>query len=161
MEIDIPKFRVDLLCFRMWNDGRIMLQFLVDIFFKGRKKHRYKVHHASVVVAVPSREGTANSWTVQVIDVSLGGAAFIYEGSPAELAKSGLIKLSEGEAIKFKTVSDIESPEGPTFRRRGVQFKWSGVLGNEQIIRFINEHGLHAGGSEGLRPPGRPSNAPG
>jgi hypothetical protein len=96
-----------------------------------------------------------------VIDISLGGAAFIYEGSPADLAKSGLIKFSDGEAVKFETISDIGSSEGATHRRRGVKFKWTGVLGNEQIIQFINEHGLHAGGREGLRPPDRPAHVAG
>lgn len=137
-----------------------MFQFLVNVFFKDRKNHRYLVHNGSVVVVVPTTDGTKIEWSVQVIDISLGGAAFIYEGSPVDLAKSGLIKLSEGEAVKFKTVSDIVSPEGPMFRRRGVQFKWKGVLGNGQIIRFINEYGIHAGGREGLRPPGRPAHIP-
>lgn len=130
-----------------------MLQFLVNIFFKGRKDHRYLVHHRSVVVVVPVKDQTKMTWSVQVIDVSLGGAAFIYEGSPADLAKSGLIRLSDGEAVKFKTVSDIESSEGSAYRRRGVKFQWKGVLGKEHIIKFINEHGIHAGGREGLRPP--------
>lgn len=131
-----------------------MLQFLVNLFFKGRKNHRYLVHNNSVVVVVPTKDGTKIKWSVQVIDISLGGAAFIYEGSPADLAKSGLIRLSDGEAVKFKTVSDVESSEGSTYRRRGVKFEWKGVLGKEQIIKFINEHGIHAGGREGLRPPG-------
>ena len=131
-----------------------MLQFLVNLFFKGRKNHRYLVHDSSVVVIVPSKDGTEIKWSVQVIDISLGGAAFIYEGSPANLAKSGLIRLSDGEAVKFKTVSDVESSEGSTYRRRGVKFEWKGVLGKEQIFKFINEHGIHAGGREGLRPPG-------
>ena len=137
-----------------------MLQFLVNLFFKDRRNHRYPVHNSSVVVVVPAKDGTKTKWSVQVIDISLGGAAFIYEGSPADLAKSGLIKLSDGEAVKFKTVSDVESSEGATYRRRGVKFEWKGVLGNEQVIQFINEHGLHAGGREGLRPPGRPAHVP-
>ena len=138
-----------------------MLQFLVNLFFKDRKNHRYLVHNGTVVVVLPTKAGTKIKWSVQVIDISLGGAAFIYEGSPADLAKSGLIRLSDGEAVKFKTVSDVESSEGSTYRRRGVKFEWKGVLGKEQIIQFINEHGLHAGGPEGLRPPGRPAHAPG
>lgn len=137
-----------------------MLQFLVNLFFKDRRNHRYPVHGRSVVVVVPTEDGTKMKWSVQVIDISLGGAAFIYEGSPADLAQSGLIQLSEGEAVKFKTVSDIESSGGSNHRRRGVKFKWKGVLGNKQIIRFINEHGLYAGGREGLRPPGRSAHAP-
>ena len=130
-----------------------MLQFLVNLFFKERKNHRYLVHNGSVVV-VPTKDGSKFKRSGQVIDISLGGAAFIYEGSPADLAKSGLIRLSDGEAVKFKTVSDVESSEGSTYRRRGIKFKWKGVLGKEQIFQFISEHGLHTGGREGLRSPG-------
>jgi hypothetical protein len=137
-----------------------MLRFLVNLFFKDRKNHRYLVHNGGVVV-IPATDGIKMHWPVRIIDISLGGAAFIYEGSPSDLAESGLIKLSEGEAVKFKTISDAEFPEGAAHRRRGVQFKAKGVSDNEQIIRFINEHGLHAGGREGLRPPGRSNGIPG
>jgi hypothetical protein len=130
-----------------------MRKFLVNLFFKDRKNHRYLVHDGSVVVVVPTKDGTEIKWSVQVIDISLGGAAFVYEGSPADLAKSGFIRLSDSEAVKFKTISDVESSVGSTYRRRGVKFEWKGILGNKQIIKFINEYGLHAGGREGLRPP--------
>jgi hypothetical protein len=138
-----------------------MLKFLVNLFFKDRKNHRYLVHDCNFVVVVPTKEGTEIKWSVQVIDISLGGAAFVYEGSPADLAKSGLIRLSDSEAVKFTTISDVEPSEGSSYRRRGVKFEWKGVLGNNQIIQFINKHGLHAGGREGLRPPGRPTHVPG
>ena len=137
-----------------------MLQFLKKLFNK-RKDHRYPVHNGSVVVVVPTKDGTKIKWKVQVIDISLGGAAFIYEGSPDDLAKSGFIRLSNDvpEAVEFKTVSDVECSEGSTYRRRGVKFEWKGVyrrrgdkfewmgiLGKKQLIEFIKEHGLHAGG---------------
>ena len=131
-----------------------------SIFFKDRKDHRYQVHNGSIVVVVPAKDGTKIKWKVQVIDISLGGAAFIYEGSPDDLAKSGLIRVSNDvpESVEFNTVSDVVYPEGSTYRRRGVKFEWkgvyhkrgdkfewSGILGKKQIAEFIKEHGIQAG----------------
>jgi hypothetical protein len=124
-----------------------MLQFFKKLFFKERKDHRYLIHNGSFVVVVPAKDGSKIKWKVQVMDISLGGAAFIYEGSPDDLAKSGLIRLSNGlpEAAKFETVSDVECSEGSTYRRRGVKFEWKGVLGKKQLVEFIKEHGIQAG----------------
>ena len=138
-----------------------MLQFLKKLFFKNRKYHRHLVHNRSLVVIVPTNDGTEIKWKVNVIDISLGGAAFIYEGSPDDLAKSGLIRFSNDvpETVGFETVSDVECSEGSTHRRRGVKFKWKcgyrrcgvkfewmGDLGKKQLAEFIKEHGLPAGG---------------
>jgi len=71
-----------------------MLQFLEKLFFKGRKYPRHLVHNGSFVVVIPTKDGNTIKWKVKVLDISLGGAAFIYEGSPNDLAKSGLIRLS-------------------------------------------------------------------
>ena len=138
-----------------------MLKFLLNLFFKDRRNHRYLVQNTSVVVVVPAQDGTKTKWSVQVIDISLGGAAFIYEGSPDDLAKSGLIRFSNDvpETVRFDTVSDVECSEGSTYRRCGVKFEWKGgyrrhgdkfewmgILGEKQLDEFIKEHGLSAGG---------------
>ena len=121
-----------------------MLQFLEKLFFKGRKYPRHLVHNGSFVVVIPTKDGNTIKWKVKVLDISLGGAAFIYEGSPDDLAKSGLIRLSNDmpEAVEFKTVSDSECSEGSTYRRRGVKFEWKGFLGKKQLVEFIKEYGL-------------------
>ena len=82
-----------------------------------------------------------------IIDISLGGSAFIYEGSPDDLGKSGLIRLSNDmpEAVEFKTVSDAECSEGSTYRKRGVKFEWKGFLGKKQLVEFIEEYGQEIG----------------
>ena len=134
-----------------------MLRSLVYLFYRSRRNHRYRVNHRRVDVRIPTKDGRETKWAVRVTDISLGGTAFIYEGSPADLAKSGLIALSEGDAVKFKTVWDIESTEEPRCRRRGVRFQRKGILCNNQIIQFINHHALHGGGREGLRPPDQPA----
>jgi hypothetical protein len=125
-----------------------MLQFLKKLFFKNRIDNRYLIHNGSLVVVVPTKDGNIIEWKVQVIDISLGGAAFIYEGSPDDLAKSGLIRFPNDvpDAVVFKTVSDLECSEGSTYRRRGVKFEWKDVLGKKLLDEFIKEHGLDAGG---------------
>jgi hypothetical protein len=119
--------------------------FLKKLFFKNRKDHRHLIEKGSFVVITPTKQGNTTQWKVNVIDISYGGAAFIYEGSPHDLAKNGLIKFSDNmpEAADFKTVSDIESSTGSSYRRRGVKFEWKGVLGETQLIKFIKEHGIH------------------
>ena len=116
-----------------------MLQFLKKLFFKNRIDNRYLIQNGSLVVVVPTKDGNIIEWKVQVIDISLGGAAFIYKGSPDDLAKSGLIRFPNDvpDAVVFKTVSDLECSEGSTYRRRGVKFEWKGVLGKTMLDVFI------------------------
>lgn len=121
-----------------------MLKFLKRFFFKDRRYPRHLVHNGSFVIVHPIKDGTSLKWEVKVIDISLGGAAFIYEGSPDDLAKSGVIRFANGmpDAVDFNTVSDIECSEGSNFRRRGVKFEWKGFVGKKQLVKFIEEYGL-------------------
>lgn len=121
-----------------------MLQAFKKLFFKHRRRYPRHLVNGSFVLVVPSKDGNETKWKVDVIDISLGGAAFIYEGSPEDLAKSGLIKLSKDmpEAVEFKTVTDVSCAEGSNFRRRGVKFEWKGFLGRKQLNDFIKEYGL-------------------
>jgi hypothetical protein len=121
-----------------------MLQFLKELFFKDRRHYPRHLVNGSFVLVVPTKEGNTSKWKVDVIDISLGGAAFIYEGSPDDLAKTGLIKLSNDmpEALEFKTISDVECSKGSTYRKRGVKFEWKGFLGKKQLLEFIEEYGL-------------------
>jgi len=81
----------------------------------------------------------------------MGGAAFIYQGNPEALEKSGALKLIAKEMslqrVKFDTVSDIPVPRSTkpsetTFRRRGVKFKWIGVLEEAELNKFMKEAGI-------------------
>jgi len=121
-----------------------MLQFLKKLLFKGRRYPRYLVHNGSFVIIHPEKDGTSVKWKVKAIDISLGGAAFIYEGSPEDLVNSGLIRFDNDmpDAVDYNTVSDVECSEGSNFRRRGVKFEWKGFLGKKQLENFIKEYGL-------------------
>jgi hypothetical protein len=124
---------------------------LLRKIFKPRKQQRFLVRNGTfVVIVTPGKHGQEKQRKVHMIDISTGGAAFIYEGSPVELEDSGFIKISAStpheEKIYFETVSDIPAPgatetEEP-FRRRGIKFTWMGALGESYLKDFIKEKGL-------------------
>jgi c-di-GMP-binding flagellar brake protein YcgR len=100
---------------------------------ENRQHQRFMVPRGTFVIASP---GTDKEWKVQAIDISQGGLAFIYQGSKEDLDKSGVLKILVKDAnlenMKFETVSDEPVPESTgtslSSRRRGVKFKWMGVL---------------------------------
>jgi hypothetical protein len=117
------------------------------MLFKPRTQQRFSVKNGTFVIVSP---GTDKEQKVQVIDISLGGAAFIYQGSPEELEASGVLKVltdAPGLAkVNFDTVSDRPTPESQQtsepFRRRSVKFKWMGVLEKAELKSFIKEAGI-------------------
>jgi hypothetical protein len=117
------------------------------MLFKPRIYRRFTVKSGTFVIVSP---GTDREQRVEIIDISLGGAAFIYRGSPEELEESGVLKvLAEApglEKVNFDTVSDRPTSEAlrtsEPFRRRGVKFKWMGVLEKAELKSFIKEVGI-------------------
>jgi hypothetical protein len=100
------------------------------------------VQNGTFVIVSP---GTDKEQKVQVIDISQGGAAFIYQGSKEDLVTSGVLKIlvenASLEKVNFETVSDEPAP-GSTdtslpSRRRGVKFKWMGVLEKADLRNFV------------------------
>jgi hypothetical protein len=110
--------------------------------FAPRNHQRFMVQNGTFVIVSP---GTDKERKVQVIDISQGGAAFIYQGSKEELEASGVLKMlvekTRLEKVHFETVSDEPVP-GLTdtslpFRRRGVKFKWMGVMENADLKDYL------------------------
>ena len=108
-----------------------------------RQHQRFMVPKGTLVIVSP---GTDREWKVQAIDISHGGLAFIYQGSKEDLDTSGALKILDKNAdlenVNFETVSDEPAP-GSTdtslpSRRRGVKFKWMGVLGKQDLRDFVN-----------------------
>jgi hypothetical protein len=112
--------------------------------FKHRKHQRFAVQNGTFVIVSPS---TDQERKVLIADISPGGTAFIYQGSPTELAESGFLKMFDttptSDRVEFVTVSDIPIPgstqTSESFRRRGVKFQWMGVLGKAELRDFIKE----------------------
>ncbi|RPJ14663.1 MAG: PilZ domain-containing protein [Desulfobacteraceae bacterium] len=106
-------------------------------FSKRRKYIRYNVRNDTFVNLVPGKQ------KVQMVDISLGGAAFIYNGRPEDLNASEALNLPNLQRLHFDTVSDISAPgyaQSPDdFRRCGVKFKWIGATDKAELSRFIEE----------------------
>ena len=110
--------------------------------FAPRCHKRFMVQNGTFVIVSP---GTDKEQKVQVIDISQGGAAFIYQGSEEDIETSGILKmLAENpslEKVHFETVSDEPAP-GSTdpslpYRRRGVKFNWMGVMETADLKKFV------------------------
>jgi hypothetical protein len=110
--------------------------------FAPRIHQRFMVQNGTFVIVSP---GTDKEQKVQVIDISQGGAAFIYQGSTEDLETSGILKMivesPNLEKVNFETVSD-ELALGPTdtslpYRRRRVKFKWMGVMEKADLKTFV------------------------
>lgn len=116
---------------KVWREG------------ESRQHKRFMVPKGTFVIVSP---GTDREWKVQAIDISHGGLAFIYQGSKEDLDTSGVLKIlaknADIENLKFETVSDepaLGLSDTPLpYRRRGVQFKWMGVVGKQDLKDFVN-----------------------
>jgi c-di-GMP-binding flagellar brake protein YcgR len=108
-----------------------------------RQHRRVAVPKGTFVIISP---GTDKEWKVQAIDISQGGMAFIYQGSKEDLDTAGVLKIFAGNAdlenVNFETVSDEPATgckdESFPVRRRGVKFKWMGVLKKADLNDFVN-----------------------
>ena len=116
--------------------------------FNRRRNQRFLVHDGTLVVISPGSVENKEQ-IVQLIDISHGGLAFIYNGSPSDIEKSGILQLItkkspyRTDAIQFLTVSDVTVPESTQtseqFRRRGVKFRWMGFFDKSALTNLINE----------------------
>jgi hypothetical protein len=107
-----------------------------------RQQQRFMAPKGTFVIVSP---GTDKEWKVQAIDISQGGVAFIYQGSKEDLDTSGVLKIlarnEHLECVNFETVCDVPAPQStdaslPT-RRRGVKFKWMGVVDKTDLRDFV------------------------
>jgi c-di-GMP-binding flagellar brake protein YcgR len=114
--------------------------------FRPRMNPRFYADKGVFVVVEPY---TAEGRKVQVLDISEGGCAFIYNGSKEELEESGLLSLQSEdipylERLDFVTksdnlLSDSNDKEGQ-LRRRSVEFKWLGVFDRKKLKEFIKQN---------------------
>jgi hypothetical protein len=114
--------------------------------FKQRHHKRFLVQNGTFVIVSP---GTDREQKVQLLDISQGGTAFIYQGTPEELEESGILKMLVERQylanVPYSTASDIPVPgrEGVQssvpYRRRGVKFNWMGVLQEVELRNYIKK----------------------
>ena len=113
--------------------------------FKPRKHPRFYPCKNAFLVVAPYTSGGRK---IQILDISEGGCAFIYDGTREELAESGFLSLMVDDtpyldSVDFATASDTPLPVNQNnsgwLRRRGVEFKWLGVLSRERLKEFIKQ----------------------
>ena len=111
---------------------------------KETRRHRRCMAPKDTFVIVSP--GTDKEWKVQAIDISQGGMAFIYQGSKDDLDTAGVLRIlaknTDLPAVNFETVSDVPAPgctdTSVPSRRRGVKFKWMGVVNKKDLSDFVN-----------------------
>jgi len=124
---------------------------LVSIFRKmvyNKRKHErfYVASGTFVLVSRDPEEGS--EWKIKVVDVSMGGLGFIYQGWLEELNESGILRMFQNtpksDMLEYQTVSDIPAPgyTNSDFRRCGVKFEWMGYATLKQVKDFIKEYGI-------------------
>jgi hypothetical protein len=106
--------------------------------FKQWKHEHFMVPEGTMVILTP---GTNKKWSVQAIDISQGGSAFIYQRSEEDLHTWGTLKKLAKNA-SFETVSDKRA-SGSTgtslpSQRPDVKFAWMGAVEKENLRDFIN-----------------------
>lgn len=115
---------------------------------KPRRHKRFHAIEGSFVVIGRTAEGKQR---IQILDISEGGLAFVYQGPREDLDQEGELSLLAGDAlyldkVTYETVSDVTLSEIPendeAFRRKGVQFKWLGVLDKAQLKEFIKSNAV-------------------
>ena len=81
----------------------------------------------------------------QIIDVSMGGLAFIYEGSKNDLDEIKTLSIMGGEQlfldnVFFDPAGTIPMEHAPDINRQGIEFKYLGVLDKAQLKDFIKNN---------------------
>jgi hypothetical protein len=119
-----------------------LLDDLWKFFRKGRAQDRYSVTGTAMVIIAPGENGERK---VRILDISRGGLAFIYDGPKEKLVESGIMQLLANnvvfvDRVPFETAYDIplEETEGQ-YRRRGVKFRFVGILDDTKLDAFIRE----------------------
>lgn len=108
-----------------------------------RRHQRFMVSKGVFAIVSP---GTDKEWHVWTVNISEDGMAFIYHGSKEDLDTSGIIEIiannADPENVNFETVYDEPAPgstdESLPTRRRGVKFKWRGVMEKSDLRDFVN-----------------------
>lgn len=112
---------------------------------RDRRKHkRFAASPGAFVVIGPK---VKDKRRIQVLDISMGGLAFIYDGSAKDLKESGMLSLLAEEKVyvdnvHYDTVADYPLPTNPQkerdLRKKGVRFTWLGFLDKQDLEEFIH-----------------------
>lgn len=124
-----------------------MKNFIVRILARKRRKdERFKIHDGVIVVVDPNSEKKD-----KIIDISLGGLAFIYKNRGKEFDKEFEVDIYIDNEIylkklKVKLISDIEIGEVPfesaNVRRLSGQFMWLTPVQKSDLNSLFKKYGI-------------------
>jgi len=107
--------------------------------FNRRQDQRFYVKEKTYLVFQPS---TKDEKKLQILDISEGGCGFIYHGQEKDLEKVSFVALMTDNIPQVKLINVTTANDQPTsgpFRRRGVEFRWLGLLDEEKLRNFIKK----------------------
>ena len=116
--------------------------------FRPRLHHRYSVDNGVLVLIEPH---AAAPRQVQMVNISEGGCAFIYNGSRKDLEASGFLSLQFKdipylERVGFVTKSDNllsdSNDKKEQLRIRNVEFQWIDILDQKKLKEFIKQNAI-------------------
>jgi c-di-GMP-binding flagellar brake protein YcgR len=127
--------------------------------FRPRLHHRYSVDNGVLVLIEPHAVAyrkvqmldISKRNQVQMLNISEGGCAFIYNGSRKDLEASGLLSLHFKdilclERVGFVTKSDSllsdSNDKKEQLRIRSVEFQWMGILDRKKLKEFIKQNAI-------------------
>jgi hypothetical protein len=124
---------------------------LLRRLFRPRKDPRFYACKGTFVVIKHQTPSGREMKKIQVLDISEGGCAFVYNGTKEELEEAGFLSLIAGgdpelDRVDYVTASDHPVPEkynsSGWLRRRGVNFKWLGMFDRKRLQEFIEQNSI-------------------
>jgi c-di-GMP-binding flagellar brake protein YcgR len=125
-----------------------LLKILKRLFRKPRLHHRFSVDNGVLVLIEPH---AAAPRQVQMVNISEGGCAFIYNGSRKDLEASGFLSIQFKdilclERVGFVTKSDSllsnSNDKKEKLRIRNVEFQWIDILDQKKLKEFIKQNAI-------------------
>jgi c-di-GMP-binding flagellar brake protein YcgR len=125
-----------------------LLEILKRLFRNPRLYHRYSVDNG-VLVLIETHAAAPRQ--VQMVNISEGGCAFIYNGSRKDLKASGFLSLQFKdilciERVGFVTKSDSllsdSKDKKEQLRIRNVEFQWIDILDRKKLKEFIKQNAI-------------------
>ncbi|MBA4391892.1 MAG: hypothetical protein C0399_13290 [Syntrophus sp. (in: bacteria)] len=124
---------------------------LLRRFFRPRKHPRFYASKGTFVVVRCHTSSGKEIKRIQLLDISEGGCAFVYNGTREELEEAGFLGLIAGDDPQFDRVDFVTASDNPIpekynssgwLRRRGVNFKWLGMFDRKRLQEFIAQNSI-------------------
>ena len=125
-----------------------LLKILKRLFRNPRMHPRFSVDNGVLVLIEPH---AAAPRQVQMVNISEGGCAFIYNGSRKDLEASGFLSLQFKDILCLERVGFITKADSllsdsndkkEQLRIRSVEFQWIDILDKKKLKEFIKQNAI-------------------